>query len=122
MDRPFIIWAVFTHGVIEIEDTKKGNTFKVNGQRLKPFLELRSPEIETTLLEDSSCSKRLSYIVESLVEDRKLSVCGRQPSNFFFILFYSLSFDFVCLFLFLLCFLGQVFAIQVLESVLICHI
>jgi hypothetical protein len=28
--------------------------FKVNGQRLKPILELMSPEIETTLLEDPS--------------------------------------------------------------------
>jgi hypothetical protein len=42
---------------IEIEDPKNGNTFKVNGQRLKPFLELRSMEMETTLLEDSSYSE-----------------------------------------------------------------
>jgi hypothetical protein len=34
----FIIRSVFPHGVIEIEDLKNGNTFKVNGQRLKPFL------------------------------------------------------------------------------------
>jgi hypothetical protein len=49
---PFIIRTVFSHGAIEIEDPKNGNIFKVNGQRVKPFLELRSSEIEATLLED----------------------------------------------------------------------
>jgi hypothetical protein len=49
---PFIIRSVFPHEAIEIDDPKNSNTFKVNGQRLKPFLELRSMEIETTLLED----------------------------------------------------------------------
>ena len=49
---PFIIRTVFTHGAIEIEDPTNGNTFKVNGQRLKPFLELRSPDVEDTLMED----------------------------------------------------------------------
>ena len=36
---PFIIYTVFPHGVIEIKDPKNGVTFKVNGQRLKPYLE-----------------------------------------------------------------------------------
>jgi hypothetical protein len=49
---PFIIRTVFSHGAIEIEDPKNGNTFKVNEQRVKPFLELRSLEVEATLLED----------------------------------------------------------------------
>jgi hypothetical protein len=49
---PFIIRTVFSHGAIEIEDPKNGNIFKVNGQRVKPFLELRSSKIEATLLED----------------------------------------------------------------------
>jgi hypothetical protein len=49
---PFIIRTVFSHGAIEIEDPKNGNIFKVNGQRVKPFLELRSSEIEATLLDD----------------------------------------------------------------------
>jgi hypothetical protein len=49
---PFIIRIVFSHGAIKIEDPKNGNTFKVNGQRVKPFLELRSLEVEATLLED----------------------------------------------------------------------
>jgi hypothetical protein len=55
--------------VIEIEDSKNGNTFKVNGQRLEPFLELQIPEVETTLLEDLSYSEQLSSVVESLAED-----------------------------------------------------
>jgi hypothetical protein len=54
---PFIIQSVFPHGVIEIKDPKNDNTFKVNRQRLKPFLELRSREVETTLLEDPNYSK-----------------------------------------------------------------
>jgi hypothetical protein len=50
----FIIRTVFLHGAIQIEDPKNGNTFKVNGQKLKPFLELRSMEVKKTLLEDPS--------------------------------------------------------------------
>jgi hypothetical protein len=49
--------------------------------------------------------------VTSLVEEVKLSTCGRHLSLFF------LSFDFVCLFFFI-CFSGKVFALQVLGSVL----
>ena len=36
---PFIVKTVFPHGAIEIYDPKNGNAFKVNGQRLKIFLE-----------------------------------------------------------------------------------
>jgi hypothetical protein len=50
----FIIRTVFSHRAIEIEDPKNGNTFKVNGQKLKPFLKLRSMEVEKTLLENPS--------------------------------------------------------------------
>jgi hypothetical protein len=42
--RPFIVCAVSTHGAIEIEDLKNGSTLKVNGQWLKPFLELEIPD------------------------------------------------------------------------------
>jgi hypothetical protein len=51
---PFIIRTVFPHRAIEIEDPKNGNTFKVNGQKLKSFLELRRMEMDKTLLEDPS--------------------------------------------------------------------
>ena len=36
---PFIIKVVFPYGAVEIENPKTGKSFKVNGQRLKPFLE-----------------------------------------------------------------------------------
>jgi hypothetical protein len=54
---PFIVRSVSSYGAIEIEDPKNGSTFKVNGQRLKPFLELQSSEVEMTLLEDPSYSE-----------------------------------------------------------------
>jgi hypothetical protein len=50
----FIIQSVFTHKAIEIEDSKKDNTLKVNGQWLKLFLELKNSEIEMKLLADLS--------------------------------------------------------------------
>jgi len=49
---PFIVRTVFPYGAIEIENPKNGDFFKVNGQRLKPFLELRTPEVEEILLDD----------------------------------------------------------------------
>ena len=48
--------AISTHGAIEIKDLKSGNAQKVNGQRLKPFLELETPEIEELPLEDPTSS------------------------------------------------------------------
>ena len=40
MDWAIIVKSVFSHSVIEISDTKNWNDFKVNSQRLKPFLKL----------------------------------------------------------------------------------
>ena len=48
----FIVKNVFPYGAIEIENPKNGNIFKVNGQRLKPFLENFSQEEESINLED----------------------------------------------------------------------
>ena len=45
---PFVIRTVFVHGAVEICDMKNGNEFKVNGQRLKPFLK-SAPEEETVM-------------------------------------------------------------------------
>ena len=45
---PFVVRTVFSHGAIEISDPKSGNEFKVNGQRLKPFLEL-VPDADTAM-------------------------------------------------------------------------
>jgi hypothetical protein len=41
---PYTIRMIYPHGAIEIENVKNGDIFKVNGQRLKPFL--RSPKDE----------------------------------------------------------------------------
>ena len=35
---PFIVKVVYPYGAVEIENSKNGKIFKVNGQRLKPFL------------------------------------------------------------------------------------
>jgi hypothetical protein len=53
---PFRVCVVSTHGAIKIEDLKSGNTQKVNGQWLKPFLELEIPKIEELPLEDPTLS------------------------------------------------------------------
>ena len=36
---PFIVKVVYPYGAVEIENLDTGKSFKVNGQRLKPFLE-----------------------------------------------------------------------------------
>ena len=36
---PYIVHIVYPHGAVEITNPENGNTFKVNGQRLKSFLE-----------------------------------------------------------------------------------
>ena len=36
---PFVVKNVYPYGTVEIENPHNGNIFKVNGQRLKPFLE-----------------------------------------------------------------------------------
>ena len=35
-----MVRVVFPHRAVEIKDPKNGAAFKVNGQRLKPFLEM----------------------------------------------------------------------------------
>lgn len=36
---PFVIHKVFPHGAIELRNPANGDTFKVNGQRVKPYLQ-----------------------------------------------------------------------------------
>ena len=36
---PFIVKVVYPYGAVEIENLENGKTIKVNGHRLKPFLE-----------------------------------------------------------------------------------
>jgi hypothetical protein len=49
---PFIIKKVFAYGAVELENPKNGDVFKVNGQRIKPFLEGFTPELEIVQLDD----------------------------------------------------------------------
>ena len=49
---PYIVKEVFPYGTVEIENFNNGNTFKVNGQRLKPFLEDGIVEVESIGLVD----------------------------------------------------------------------
>ena len=45
---PFVVKTVFSHGTVEISDTKNENYFKVYGQHLKSFLK-SVPVNETTM-------------------------------------------------------------------------
>ncbi|XP_058181160.1 uncharacterized protein LOC131299591 [Rhododendron vialii] len=36
-DGPYVDTRIFPHGVVEFNDPRVGNVFKVNGQRLKPY-------------------------------------------------------------------------------------
>ena len=38
-DGPFEVVEAFSHGSVEVRDPSTGHTFKVNGQRLKPYIE-----------------------------------------------------------------------------------
>ena len=45
---------MYPYGVLEIENPKDGVTFKVNGQRLKPYMEYQPCEADTKInLSDS---------------------------------------------------------------------
>ncbi|KAF5475630.1 hypothetical protein F2P56_007422 [Juglans regia] len=48
----YVVKIVFPHGAIEIVYPQNGNTFKVNGQRVKPFIAHFSPEESTLPLQD----------------------------------------------------------------------
>ena len=49
---PFVVKKVYPHGAIDVEDPTNGNTFKVNGQRLKSFMEGFDSTLESILLEN----------------------------------------------------------------------
>ena len=48
MNAGVLSFSSVNNGVVEISDTKNGNDYKVNGQRIKSFLEL-VPVNETAL-------------------------------------------------------------------------
>ena len=43
---PYIVKTVYPYGAVEIEDIMDGSISKVNGQRLKPFLEFQEDRTE----------------------------------------------------------------------------
>ena len=47
---PFLVKKVFSHGAVEIENPSNGVIFKINGQRLKPFLKLPKESIDETMV------------------------------------------------------------------------
>jgi hypothetical protein len=49
---PYIVKNVFDYGAVEVENPSNGNTFTVNGQRLKPFLENFVKNVDTIILMD----------------------------------------------------------------------
>ena len=65
---PFIFKVVYPYGVVEIENPENGKSFKVNGQRLKPFLEHfdrqeSSEDLVDPLYQDTPSYPTLLYIV-----------------------------------------------------------
>ena len=54
---PFIVRHVYPYGAIDIENPKNGTVFKVNGQRLKPFLENHASDEEFISLSDPCFEK-----------------------------------------------------------------
>jgi hypothetical protein len=53
-DDPFIVILVSPHGAVELRDPRDGNTFKVNGQRLKQCIQNPEPgtDVESIKLTD----------------------------------------------------------------------
>ena len=51
---PFIVTKVYPHGVVDIFSPSTGKSFKVNGQRLKPYYESMKTEVvvQSLSLED----------------------------------------------------------------------
>ena len=49
---PFVVERVFPYGAVDIQDPKDGHIFRVNGHRLKPFLEGFTEQSEVIQLGD----------------------------------------------------------------------
>ena len=49
---PYIVKTVHPHGAVDIVNPKNGNSFTVNGQRLKSFLKVFDPHDEILLVQD----------------------------------------------------------------------
>jgi len=53
-DGPFIVTSISPHGAVELKDPKTGQFFKVNGQRLKPYIQgiAHNEDVESVDLTD----------------------------------------------------------------------
>lgn len=53
-DGPFIVTSLSPHGAVKLKDPKTGHFFKVNGQRLKPYIQgiAHNEEVESVDLTD----------------------------------------------------------------------
>ena len=62
-DGPYVVTQVFPHGAIEIKDPKQENTFKVNSQRLKYYVdEIRDGEqVDSIELQDPVYNRTLAW-------------------------------------------------------------
>ena len=49
VEWPIIVKNVYPHGAVDIENPKNSVTCKVNGQRIKPYLENQSREPSTEI-------------------------------------------------------------------------
>ena len=49
LNSPFVVKNVYPYRAVEIENPKDGITFKVNGERLKPYLEYQPHEVDTEI-------------------------------------------------------------------------
>ena len=49
---PYLVKKVYPYGAVEIFNLKNGDALKVNGQRLKPFLQKFEEEVESLRLRD----------------------------------------------------------------------
>ena len=47
---PYIVQTTYPHGAVELLDPKNGQNFRVNGHRLKPFLELPNSNTDELMI------------------------------------------------------------------------
>lgn len=49
---PYVVTKVFPHGALEVHNKEKNQTFKVNGHRVKPYIEMSiEPREEDVILQ-----------------------------------------------------------------------
>ena len=72
---PFLVKSVSPHGAVELMTPEGDRSFKVNGQRVKPYLGGDLPKERVGLV---------LRILGSQASDGKGALSGRQPTTFMF--------------------------------------